>query len=81
VAHADAVSAGETLEFACAQDRPVAATTNAADKTTVRSRDLRLTVGAERSEACSYEPVVFFIFHLHPSNNERCRSNDFFVGL
>src|SRR6267378_6386354 len=54
---------------------PVAATTSDADKTTVRSRELRLAV-TKGSEARRREPVVFFIFHLHLSNNERCGNNE-----
>ncbi len=42
VAHADAVSADETLEF-----KPMAAATKDADKTTAGSRELRLTGGIE----------------------------------
>jgi hypothetical protein len=61
VAHADAVSAGEA---ACAPDRPMAAPTRDADKTTIRSRDLRPAPGAQSSEAGRSEPVVFLMFQF-----------------
>jgi hypothetical protein len=62
VSHADAICAGETLEFACALDGSTDAAIKDADKTIVHSCDIRLAVGAGWSAARWYEPIVFFIF-------------------
>ena len=62
VSHADAVCAGETLEFTCALDRSTDAAIKDADKTIVHSCAIRLAAGAGWSEARWYEPGVFFIF-------------------
>jgi hypothetical protein len=55
----------------------MAAATKDADRKTVRSRDLRLAMVAEWSQARWYESAVFFMFHRRPAGNERCGSNNF----
>jgi hypothetical protein len=48
-----------------------------ANNTTVRGSDFCLAAWAEWSEARRHEPVLFFMFYLHPTRNEQCGINDF----